>query len=246
MTISVLGSGKKADVRISPYPHIVIKDALDAELYKTLFDSRPKIHAVGNNIRKDIHSVDMISRYPEGSPWGDFVRYHTSSEFWLEIVYYFGDCIKSMYPFLEAHYGPMEGWTVGPRHSGHYFLKTECQPGINTPVTEECSVRGPHIDNPVELYGGLLYMKAGDEPDGGDLEIYKYKSTPRFIGKLGVDRDNVELLSSVKYEPNTFVMFINSINSLHGVTNRPVTTKTRKLVNFIGEVRGQLFHTNFD
>ena len=34
-------------------------------------------------------------------------------------------------------------------------------------------MRGPHVDNPVEIFGGLFYLRDdNDICDGGDLEIY--------------------------------------------------------------------------
>jgi hypothetical protein len=50
---------------------------------------------------------------------------------------------------------------------------SDCQPGINTPVEYLSSVRGPHVDNPVELIGGLFYLRdEDDKSEGGDLLIY--------------------------------------------------------------------------
>jgi hypothetical protein len=48
----------------------------------------------------------------------------------------------------------------------------DCSIGINTPVKEKgTTVRGPHHDDPMELWAGLLYMRHDkDISTGGDLE----------------------------------------------------------------------------
>ena len=81
---------------------------------------------------------------------------------------------------------------------------------------------------------------AQDE-DGGDLEIYKWNDKPRkFHGKLEVDEDCVEWVKTIPYKPNTYVMFLNTENSLHGVTPRQ-SDKYRRLVNVIGDSDRPLF-----
>ena len=58
------------------------------------------------------------------------------------------------------------------RGSGESKVVTETQFVIHNPVKE--TTRTDHLDNPVEIYAGLLYMrKPEDEAEGGDFVIYK-------------------------------------------------------------------------
>ena len=55
---------------------------------------------------------------------------------------------------------------------------SDCQPGINTAVKHLSSVGGAHVDNPVELIGGLFYLRDDNgHSSDGDLEIYEKKIT---------------------------------------------------------------------
>jgi hypothetical protein len=143
---------------------------------------------------------------------------------------------------LELAFGDPREWTCAPRGTDKSTLQMECQPGVNTPQSTEMRVRGPHLDNPIELYGGLLYMGEGE---GGDLEVQRLIKPPEFYGKLEIKDDCVETLDVVPYEPNMFVMFINTPTSIHSVTPRPATDKCRRLVNITGELPRMLFKTGW-
>ena len=140
-----------------------------------------------------------------------------------------------------------------------FDILTDCQIGINTPCESESFVRGPHIDNLNEVYAGLFYLKhKDDKTEGGDLEIYdlkeKYKNLNEFQKKIKFlknetifldgrnyrrknefDSTYLNIVDKVKYEKNTFVLFLNQINAIHGVSKRQKGNKSRRLVNVIGE-----------
>lgn len=140
-----------------------------------------------------------------------------------------------------------------------FDIITDCQIGINTPCESESFVRGPHIDNLNEVYAGLFYLKhKDDKTEGGDLEIYdlkeKYKNLNEFQKKIKFlknetifldgrnyrrknefDSKYLNIVDKVKYEKNTFVLFLNQINAIHGVSKRQKGNKSRRLVNVIGE-----------
>ena len=56
----------------------------------------------------------------------------------------------------------------------------------------------------------------------------------------GLDHQ-VELVDMVKYRANTLVLFITSLNSVHGVTKRLPTKHVRRYVNMLAEFREPLF-----
>lgn len=84
----------------------------------------------------------------------------------------------------------------------------------------------------------LLYFRRKDDDfTGGDLEVHRWKegAPRRFVG-AEIQEKNAELVKTIKYEANTLIVFINSEISLHAVTDRNITTRSRRLVNIIGEV----------
>ena len=243
--ISVLQNADRGQFRLAPFPHFVLQGALPRHLYQELDKTRPPIEAKGSNIRKDIHAAQALLRTDLPSVWRWFIEFHTSQAFWGEVLTIFGPTIRYTYPFLEWD-KPLRQYTTGVRFRDQADVFMECQPGINTPVERPSRVRGPHLDNPVELVAGMLYMKASDEPQGGDLEVCQTVRAPQFYGKAEIYDKCVETVGVVPYRANTLVMFMNSPVSIHSVTERPVTTTTRKLVNFAMELPFPLFEVPKD
>lgn len=231
MNLSLLS--KASEIKTDPFPYVVIQNALDC--YEELVRTRPSPKQIlngkepGPNVRVDMTTREAIETLPE--PWKSFCRYHTSQAFIDDVFDLFGDHIRSMYPGLKV--------PSGVRTNG---VGCECQPGLNTPSPELTRVRGVHLDNPKELYAGLFYMRSPEDKDeGGDLNICRWnEKTKRFYGKLEVEDECVEVVDTVKYEPNTFVFFISGPDSLHSVTPRK-SRHYRNLVNVMCDTAKPLF-----
>lgn len=211
-------------VEKTPFPHVIVENALPDGFYRELERTRPTAGEIiadrypAQNSRFDMPtSVAVQKLHPF---WREFCLEHVSKKFWDRVFELFGDEIQKLYGSV-----PMAS-------------RFECQPGVNTPSPVLSKVRGPHLDNPKELYAGLFYMAT--DGDGGDLELYRWKVDRKFYGKLEVEESCVELVKTVPYQANTFVFFINSPDSLHGVTPRR-SKHYRKLVNVIADMSEPLF-----
>jgi hypothetical protein len=104
--------------------------------------------------------------------------------------------------------------------------------GINTPVTAPSSVRGAHVDSWHKLFVGLFYLRRpDDESTGGDLILYRRKpGRRRDRWAASIDFDDVEAVVTVPYEPNSYVLFLNTEDAIHGVSPRSVSSVPRYLV----------------
>ncbi len=132
---------------------------------------------------------------------------------------------------------------------GRHDVLVEAMISGNTPVTAASSVRTTHVDAGDKLFSGLFYMRRPDDPStGGDLTISRF--IDRYRGKDErlslfkgpyVSDDQVEVVRTVPYAANTLVLFINSLDSLHGVTVRSETRYPRLFVNLVGEVDDRLY-----
>lgn len=254
--LSVLQNVKKSDVQNDPFPLVVAKDALNQTVYEELYKSYPTDRLIVENDYNNavaFENAEQNTRYQisakqihEGklllpTIWQEFVEYHTSQEFLNEVLDLFGESIVHHYPNM-SHKVLNKDYRAGVRRYSdapeECDLALDCQPGINTPLTSISKVLGPHLDNSVELYAGLLYFKdPQDKSFGGDLVVNGWTiPSPKFYGKSRVQANHVEEIQRVSYAPNTLVMFVNTINSVHEVTMREPTTYSRKLVNIIGEV----------
>lgn len=240
MNLSILQNARPEDLRLEPFPHIVIDNALNQELYRQLESEYPfesKIEGYSgyaNNTRYQISAVDGLRGGRLSPLWKEFVSYHVSKEFLAEVKNIFTPAIAKYYPQLSVN------GDVGVRfRDAKADVWMDCQPGMNSPVTEVTSVKGPHLDNAHELYAALLYFRhPEDKSQGGDLELYKYRGNDyRLYGQRFVESKYIEKVGDpVSYAPNRLVLFLNTIDSVHAVTPRQMTNYTRRLVNFVGEV----------
>ena len=157
--------------------------------------------------------------------WRDFVGYHASQHFYSQAMSIFGRyCPEYVHK------------STCVRNNGDK-IQLDCQIGINSPVSSVSTVKGPHVDNRVEIYAGLLYMrKNGDVSTGGNLNIYHPLKSFDPINKKEYPEKLFEIVDTVKYTRNKLVMFLCSPKSFHGVTSRSVTKHERRLINIIAEV----------
>ena len=98
---------------------------------------------------------------------------------------------------------------IGPRGD----LVTDCQFVLNEPVGADATTQPVHVDNPKEIYAGLLYLrKPEDRATGGDFTAHR---------------------------PNTFCLFLNVSGAVHSVTPRLKPIERRRSINIIGEFAGR-------
>ncbi|NCF70219.1 MAG: hypothetical protein GWP59_00815 [Chlamydiales bacterium] len=247
---SLLNKACKAKLCLDPFPYLVIEEALDSQLYEQIEKAYPDFlkhnpqFKKWNNKRVQIYGADFISNPNFDSVLKDFVAYHLSNQFYKEVCELFSEAISSFHPKLEQRLGTkVSEIKTGIRTQKHSNLFLDCQVGINTPVQEKCSVRGAHLDDKKKFYVGLFYLKdVADISEGGDLLLYKVKdnypnldSDPNWGSNVVQDASAIEVVARVPYEANTFIIFLNTPYSFHGVSEREKTPYPRRLINIIGD-----------
>jgi hypothetical protein len=234
---------KKPTVQLDPYPHVVIEDALPWDLYEKLEAEFPEKTLLAtdpfdNGICYRLKADKLLSLTFESGVWRDFAKYHTSAEWFNEV----NDLFKPYMPsvlhkiFTEDELGA-RGWANENKN-----IWTDCQAVMHKPI-EEKTTRTPHIDNPMEMWAGLLYMPyPDDQSTGGEFQIYSTQSSVQKVDKKAgrqiYDSDLGTVVKTIPYKRNTFVMFANnSPNTVHGVSLRQNATLNRRSVNIIGEFK---------
>lgn len=261
--LSILSNARTSDVRLDPYPHLVIRNALDPDVFAALESQFPSDEVVVNRRALNDTWYDYpachVVRDDRVSPlWREFFAYHVSREFFRELVALLGDTIRKTHPQLEARIGrPLDELKVGMRPGGKgdplapgADVSMECQFYLNY-TRKPRAVRGPHVDRPTELFAALLYFRqAGDDCKGGDLEICRAKGEDLYPTRDSVridalpaeiSEDKVETVSTATYAANTLVLFLNSPRSIHAVSQRTPTPITRRHINFCCDVTTDLF-----
>ncbi len=260
---SILSNASSANIVTDPYPHLVIRNALDPDVFAQLAATFPADDLIvnGRQIKDtwyDYPASEVIRDERIAPQWRDFFAYHVSRDFYLELMGVLGDAIQQTYPNIEARLGkPLDQAKVGMRPGGKgdplapgADLSMECQFYANyTRAPRE--VRGPHVDRPSELFAALLYFRQdGDDSTGGDLEVCVAKDR-----SLYPDRDSVMIselpaevapsgvttVSTARYAANTLVLFLNSARSIHAVSGRSPTQLTRRHINFCCDLNFDLF-----
>eukprot|EP01101_Sappina_pedata_P004492 TRINITY_DN1920_c0_g1_i1.p1 TRINITY_DN1920_c0_g1~~TRINITY_DN1920_c0_g1_i1.p1 ORF type:complete len:351 (-),score=94.81 TRINITY_DN1920_c0_g1_i1:68-1120(-) len=248
----LLAKFKEADLRIEPFPYVVIKDALPQDLYKELARTFPSMRTIVElslfrNDRKDLFSNQRLSaaaKYileSDSVPeiWKDFVQVHLSQEFTDATLKVFGGALDKYHPWFHEKFPNNAGLTPATRFTTHnekYLV--DCQIAINTPVTaESTSVIPAHLDEPRELFAGLFYMRdEDDESTGGALETFEKTGN-----RLPDGNPEVKVFETVPYEANLLVLFMGTRHSIHAVTPRSKTPFMRKFVNLVSLVEDSLF-----
>jgi hypothetical protein len=248
---SVLHSVRRGDVVMEPFPHVVVDDALDPELYARLAATFPPADVIvdgreiANNAAYHLRTARLVDDARVDPTWKAFARAHTSAEFFREVVAIFGDAIRALHPDLESRLGcTLDDARTSVREAEPFAdLALDCQPTYGSPVRQPSRTHPVHIDRPVALYAGLLYCRLPeDEGKGGDLELYRFRGgARRYDEHRYVDDALVDPVKRIPYAANRLVFFIHSPHSLHGVTVRSVTPWPRLHVNFLAEARTNIF-----
>lgn len=233
---TLLDRADPAEIRTDPFPHLVIEDALPADLYAALAATRltcdqiigPPPHPSN---RRFAWSTRMMLWDDRATPtWKAFVTAHTSAAFVADTLTLFADHLPDGFPV------PGLGTSVGvferDDHSQHPIL-ADARLELNTPVMGHASsVRGAHVDTPNRLYSCLFYMRAeGDDSVGGDLSLFRYTgAVPDPVDALQFKPTQVQSVLTVPYRANRVVLYPNSRFAIHGVTPRHPTPHERAYV----------------
>jgi hypothetical protein len=260
---SLLASATKDDIRRFPFPHVVLRDPLGPELYEALSTTMPTAEYISERIGKKITSNERYNYMSEhvlgddGMPqvWKDFVTYHSSPEFYREFLDLFYEDLVAANPHAEDTTGPLHDLRVGRRNRDTFDthdILMDCTAVIGSPVTgKPSSYRGPHVDKPYKLFGGLFYMRLPeDDAVGGDLELYTYREGAHKFhtsaseygdNRFDIDPQYVQEVDTIPYQSNVLVMYPINRLALHGVSVRQVTDHQRRFVALVGDLQHHLF-----
>ena len=248
---NILKNVKKSDVILEPFPHVVIDNAIDEDLYESLSKNFPSPEHImdvayshskrykphDNNCIFQLKNADIVNNSCVSKEWKEFTKYHSSEEFHKVVLDLFGKDLvyKNRGNLIENN-----------------KIKLSSAIRINSRVTETCTVRAPHVDAQNTLYVALLYMRHDEDgSEGGKLVIYQHKNTKKFqlskfklsqvagrtyMSSNEVDPETINEVKVVPYAKNRLLFFLNSDQAVHGVTDRKPTNHYRRLINVIAKI----------
>lgn len=253
--LCILNHATPADIRLDPYPHILIHDALPQRTYDALAASFPSFEyiageeAAANNKACLLGAADTADDPAVAGIWREFIDYHLSQAFFDRFVGLWGETIQRVHPDLEENFDkPLAQFEVGARASGKGEAAHNRQPdivldcvfGVNTPVRKPTPVRGPHIDSPFKLFSSLLYFRDPDDASqGGEHEMYRVGRRIYPKRKLKkIPARYVDLVARIPYRANTLLFWLNTAESIHAVSPRGITRVPRRYMAVMGECYG--------
>jgi hypothetical protein len=256
MSLSVLRRGRAEDVVTDPFPHLVIRDALPDAICEALIARYPRLGALAidgnaNNTRWSVTAWEAQRNTEIAEIWRDLVAYHASRAFYDELIDVFGAHVTRLYPHVFADVAALRNQRVGLRERDSFDtaeVLLDAQISGNTAVDDASSVKTIHIDSEHKLFTGLLYLRTPDDDSvGGDLQIVRFRrdltrgERRRRYDGMFVDDAMTEYVSTVPYQRNVLLMFVNGLDALHGVTVRQPTRHLRLFLNLVCETREKLF-----
>ena len=242
--LSLLQNFKNSDFYKDPFPHVIIHDALPKSVYEKLINAAP-INLIPDrsldNMRGNIY-LNQLENNLENKIFFDFLNYHSSNEYYEEFVSIFKDQLNDHYPNLIETTRKLikkkQFLKFGSNNSKKKnFMTFYSSYSYNTPVKSSHVVTGPHLDHFDKINFGLYYLRLDDDKsEGGDLVIYKWKDGYSNLKKKEIIysekwtniTSHTEPFKTLKYKKNTFILSLNSIDSLHGVTARESTDHIRQ------------------
>ena len=238
MQLSVMQNFK--GVEMKPFPHLCIDNALPEKIYNELVQTFPEdiicsTPVLDNGITYRHKSNPVLVEDNIPNIWKEFFEYHTSPEFFQYVTDVFEDAYHKYYPSDLFH--SLKTGSVGVRKlSKKTTYVTDCQFVVHEPVDETGTSRTPHLDNPGEIYAGLLYMKKlTDQSTGGNFTLHEIDKVHSVLKTGGRAVQLSNPVKEIEYKANNFCMFLNVHNSVHSVTPRIDATERRRSINIIGE-----------
>lgn len=246
MNLDVTQTVTPDDLIMDPCPYFHIANALPQALYEQLVDEYPEDHMMKDNKQ---HFQARRYRQHEFEPgtitplWQEFVAYHTSGDYKNRVIDLFEPALERYYRQYQQQWRQakvvMRQEGSGTKESN--VIAMELQFVLNG--QQETTVRTTHLDNAKELFAGLLYMrKPEDDSTGGDIVVYrKLVGKPEYTGIREVNPQHVAAAGSVPYLANHMILFLNTNDTIHGVTPRIGAACVRRYINIDAHQRHKLF-----
>ena len=249
MSFTLLDKVSRADFITEPFPHVIIRNALDEDVYSRLERSFPEAELLSNHahlLNDRDHTRRLLYNYfpsfPTLSPiWSEFAENHLTPAFFNAVTSFFlHDYIELFYPGLISR---LSKFPVFKRNKeclqGDAKCMTDFQIVGNLPVSDAHSSRSPHLDNPRQLYAILFYMR--DSSDSSVCGLNLYRSDPSALSfvhgkQREIDPHFLAHSNVLPYERNTAILFLNNSSSFHSVQPIYFQSLMRRSVNIIGEL----------
>jgi len=176
---TVFSKARAEDIRTEPFAHLVIEDALDADVFEKLLRARPPYNgsADADNVRNATPAWVIMTTEVFDPVWRDFAILHTRPEITRFVLHLFeGHLTNALLNMDEAARFGVQGlcdWADTD-------VQTDARLEIISPAHSPGSHRKGHLDTPNRLFSALLYLRAPDDDStGGGLDLFRWTDGPK-------------------------------------------------------------------
>ncbi len=241
---TVFAKARNEDIRLEPFPHLVVEEALDWAQCERLLWTRPPYPGdpSASNCRLPIPAWMLMSLEHYDPVWRDFARAHTRPEITFYLAEVFAEHWPQHLPNLAP--GATRFGVLGREGFDQADVLTDARLEIMSPVHgSPGSHRRGHVDTPDRLFSALYYLRAADDDStGGGLELFRYTGVPPDrLDTFELSPETIECVETIPYRANTLVVFPNGPLTVHGSEVREVTPHERAYVFITAEVEKDLF-----
>jgi hypothetical protein len=252
--MSLLSTLSPDAVVSEPFPHLVVKDALDPALCDRLTREFPaqeffvKGRLLGENKKIVRRAVDAL-REPGLSPaWRSMIEEHLRPETFAEWVRLFGEHLWKEYPQFAGSWEDASQLRIGTRSSAHEWdhdVLLDAALVAHTPVrTGIRPERGPHVKEPDKPFLGFLFLRPEeDHAEGAELCLYRTPAgqSVTFTDRNQVATGDVQLIRRIPYRRNTLVLLLNTPHTVTTHAARGASPFPAQYFHFLAQVPVPLF-----
>jgi hypothetical protein len=257
--MSLLSTISPDQIIAEPFPHVVVENALDENLCRQLIREFPPLETFtqGQPVRsnqKIIYTAARALRNPDLSElWRRFILDHLQPSILEEFLRLFQPHLLNAYPDFEQKFGKLDELTIGIRNIDDHSqcdVLLDSELVIHTAVVDKpCVERGPHLKTRVKPFAAYLYLRPDeDDSQGSDHVLYSIRPDSQLLFDR-VQATDPELLTVEKvipYRHNTFIIFLNTPESIQGLTVRSIGKVPLMMYHFLAEMRAPLFSIEFE
>lgn len=230
-------------IRTTPFPHLVVEDALPPDAFARLLRGRPT-PATGQrpSLRVPTPAWMLMQLDFYDPAWRAFAEAHTRPAIARRVQALFADHLPPDTPRVE---GKTFGVLGRETHETATVL-TDARLEVISPTGDTWgSHRRGHLDTRNRLFTALYYLRAPeDDSDGGGLDLFRWRAPPTEAQKNAFqlcEETVIERVATLPYRGNTLVCFPQSVDALHGQAPRGPTHHDRAYVFVTAEVEDDWF-----
>lgn len=256
--MSLLSNITPEQVIAEPFPHVVVENALDEQLCQQLIREFPPLEtftqgeSVGSNQKIIYTGARALSNPDVSARWKKFIQEHLQPPVWGEMLRLFRPYLLRAYPAIEQRFGRLEQLRPGIRNiddDSHCDLLLDSELVVHTPtVGPPAMERGPHLKTRDKPFVGYLYLRPDeDDSQGADHVLYSIKpgASLLFDQVQAVDPALLTVEKVIPYRRNTFIFFLNTPQSIQGLTLRSVAKVPLMMYHLLAQMPAPLFDIDF-